>query len=110
MATIAAIQPHTRIENDIIDHHLPEIGAYGFTIYTVIKRHLNQKSGQCTPSYGRIARIIGIDRSTVIRYVKKLKARNLLSPSLRFKEDGVPTSNQYDFPDSTGFSGKISTR
>jgi hypothetical protein len=34
----------------------------------------------------------------VIRYVKKLKAVNLLDPQLRFKEDGSPTSNQYNFP------------
>jgi hypothetical protein len=33
----------------------------------------------------------------VIRYVKKLKAFNLLDPQLRFKEDGSPTSNQYNF-------------
>jgi Helix-turn-helix domain len=67
------------------------------TIYIVIKRHLNQKSGQCNPSYGTIARKIGIDRSTVIRYVHKLKALNLLSPTLRFKEDGSSSSNQYSF-------------
>jgi Helix-turn-helix domain len=58
---------------------------------------LNQKSGQCNPSYGTIARKIGIDRGTVIRHVKKLKALNLISPMLRFKEDGSPSSNQYDF-------------
>ena len=46
MATITPIKPHTRIDNDIIDDYLPQIGTYGFTIYAVIKRHLNQKSGQ----------------------------------------------------------------
>ena len=83
--------------NSIIDEYLPQTGAYGFTIYTVIKRHLNQKTGDCYPSYQTIARKIGIDRGTVIRYVKKLKALNLLSPTLRFKEDGSPSSNQYNF-------------
>ena len=33
----------------------------------------------------------------MIRYVKKLKAFNLVDPQLRFKEDGSPTSNQYNF-------------
>jgi hypothetical protein len=100
MASVTALQtvPHTQVENVIIDKYLPQIGVYGLTIYAVIKRHLNHKTGQCNPSYGRIARIIGIDRSTVIRYVKKLKALALLSPTLRFKEGGVPSSNQYDFP------------
>jgi len=97
MATITPIKPHTRIDNEIIDDYLPRIGTYGYTIYSVIKRHLNQKSGQCNPSYATIARKIGIDRGTVIRYVKKLKALGLISPDLRFKEDGSQSSHQYNF-------------
>lgn len=97
MATITPIKPHTRIDNEIIDDYLPRIGTYGYTIYSVIKRHLNQKSGQCNPSYATIARKIGIDRGTVIRYVKKLKALGLIAPDLRFKEDGSQSSNQYNF-------------
>ena len=51
MATITPLKaiPHTRIENSIIDEHLPQIGVYGFTIYSVIKRHLN-RSGECYPT------------------------------------------------------------
>jgi len=99
MATITQIKtiPHTRIENNIIDECASQIGIYGLGIYVAIKRHLNQKTGECYPSYATIARKIGIDRGTVIRYVKKLKALNLISPLLRFKEDGSPTSNQYNF-------------
>src|SRR5712691_6558600 len=99
MATITPINttPHTRIENTIIDECLPQIGCYGFTIYAVIKRHLNQKTSQCNPSYATIARKIGIDRGTVIRYVKKLKALGLIAPDLRFKEDGSQSSHQYNF-------------
>jgi hypothetical protein len=59
------------------------------------------KTGQCNPSYGRIAKMIGIDRSTVIRYVKKLQNLGLLSANLQFKEDGSPTSNQFKFSDAT---------
>ena len=102
MATITPIKPHTRIDNDIIDDCASQLGIYGLGIYLGIKRHLNQKTGECYPSYATIARKLGIDRSTVIRYVKKLKALKLLSPQLRFKEDGSPTSNQYNFsPAST---------
>ena len=56
MATITPLKaiPHTRIENSIIDEHLPEIGVYGFTIYAVIKRHLNQKTGECYPPIKRL--------------------------------------------------------
>jgi hypothetical protein len=95
--TTHAISPHTRIDNSIIDDLASQIGIYGLGIYVAIKRHLNQKTGDCYPSYATIARKLGIDRSTVIRYVKKLKALNILSPLLRFKEDGSPTSNQYNF-------------
>jgi hypothetical protein len=100
--TTHAITPHTRIENSIIDELAAQIGIYGLGIYVAIKRHLNTKTGDCYPSYATIARKLHIDRSTVIRYVKKLKALGLISPQLRFKEDGSPTSNQYNFDDSGG--------
>jgi hypothetical protein len=95
--TTYAITPHTRIDNSLIDDLAAQIGIYGLGIYVAIKRHLNTKTGDCYPSYQTIARKLGIDRSTVIRYVKKLKALNVISPLLRFKEDGSPTSNQYNF-------------
>ena len=95
--TTHAIAPHTRIDNSIIDDLASKIGIYGLGIYVAIKRHLNQKTGDCFPSYQTIAKKLHIDRGTVIRYVKKLKAFNLLDPQLRFKEDGSPTSNQYNF-------------
>jgi hypothetical protein len=103
MATITPLKhtPHTCIENSIIDN-MAQIGVYGYAVYSAIKRHLNQKTGDCFPSYGTIARKIGIDRGTVIRYVKKLKALGLLSAQLRFKEDGSPTSNQYNFDKGSG--------
>jgi GntR family transcriptional regulator len=96
MAT-SAIVPHIRIDNSIIDEYLPKIGPYGYTIYSVIKRYFNQKTGDCYPSYKTIAKKSGIDRSTVIRYVKKLRDFHLISPEWRFKEDGSHTSNQYNF-------------
>jgi Helix-turn-helix domain len=103
MAEITPLKhtPHTCIENSIIDN-MAQIGVYGYAVYCAIKRHLNQKTGDCFPSYGTIARKIGIDRGTVIRYVKKLQALGLLSPQLRFKEDGSPTSNQYNFDKGSG--------
>jgi hypothetical protein len=93
----STLVPHTRIDNSIIDDLASQIGIYGLGIYVAIKRHLNQKTGDCYPSYQTIAKKLRIDRGTVIRYVKKLKALNLIDPQLRFKEDGSPTSNQYNF-------------
>jgi len=98
MATITAIKvvPHTRIENSIIAN-MAEIGVYCYAVYSAIKMHLNQATGNCFPSYATIARITGMNRATVIACVKKLKALKLLSPRWRFREDGSHTSNQYDF-------------
>jgi Helix-turn-helix domain len=104
--TTHTITPHTRIDNSIIDNVAAKIGIYGLGIYVAIKRHLNQKTGDCFPSYQTIAKKLHIDRGTVIRYVKKLKAFNLLDPQLRFKEDGSPTSNQYNFDLSAGRQDK----
>jgi hypothetical protein len=101
MAT-STLVPHTRIDNSIIDDLASQIGINGLGIYVAIKRHLNQKTGDCFPSYKTIAKKLRIDRGTVIRYVKKLKAFNLLDPQLRFKEDGSPTSNQYNFDKGSG--------
>jgi hypothetical protein len=98
MATITPIKhtPHTRIENTIIAN-MSEMGVYCYAVYSAIKMHVNQATGDCFPSYATIARITGIHRSTVIECVKKLRALKLISPLWRFKEDGSHTSNQYDF-------------
>jgi Helix-turn-helix domain len=98
MAAIAPITvvPHTRIDNSIIAN-MADIGVYCYAVFSAIKMHLNQTTGDCFPSYARIARMTGIHRSTVIECVKKLRAFKLLSPQWRFKEDGSHASNQFNF-------------
>jgi GntR family transcriptional regulator len=95
--TTHAIAPHTRIDNSIIDTLPAQLGIYGLGIYVAIKRYLNTITGDCFPSYKTLAKKLHIDRSTVIRYVKKMKELNIISPEWRFKEDGSHTSNQYNF-------------
>jgi DNA-binding transcriptional MocR family regulator len=91
-----ATAPHTRVDNFVIDEYADKIGAYGLAVYTIIKRHYNWATGQCTPSYNRIAQICKISRSTVKRAVKSLKAFGLIDPQMRFTDEGQ-TSNQYVF-------------
>jgi hypothetical protein len=91
-----ATAPHTRIDNFVIDEYGDKIGAYGLAVYTIIKRHYNWATGQCTPSYNRIAQMCKISRSTVKRAVKSLKAFGLIDAKMRFADDGQ-TSNQYGF-------------
>jgi DNA-binding MarR family transcriptional regulator len=76
------------IENRLIDEYVPRIGVHGFAVYLVIKRHLDHTPTHCPLSYATIARKLGMDQGAVIRHVKKLKRLHLLSPSLRFTEEG----------------------
>jgi hypothetical protein len=107
MATITALKtiPHTRIENTIIAN-MADIGVYAYAVYSAIKMHLNQATGACFPSYATIARMTGMNRSTVIECVKKLTALKIVSPLWRYKEDGSHASNQYNFhtPEKPGDS------
>ena len=56
MATITHLKtiPHTRIENSIIAN-MAEIGVYAYAVYSAIKMHVNQATGDCFPSYATIA-------------------------------------------------------
>ena len=91
-----ATSPHTRVDNFVIDEYLDKIGVRGLGIYMVIKRHYNWLTGQCTPSYNRIAQLCNLSRRTVIRNVKRLKEVGLIDPQMRFTDEGQ-TSNQYGF-------------
>ena len=95
MAAASTI-PFTAIENSSITR-ASRIGLAVLGALVVIKSHLNQKTGQCNPSYTTLAKEAGVDRSTMIRYVKRLKAVNLIDPRLRFREDGGYAANQYHF-------------
>ena len=82
----------TELENSVITN-MAEIGVYPFAVYSVIKMH--KDSGAGDPSYTEIAQMTGINRSTVVRSVRKLTELNLLSSERRVKEDGSQASNQY---------------
>jgi hypothetical protein len=108
MATISQLKtaPHTRIENTIIAN-MSDIGVYCYAVYSAIKMHANQATGDCFPSYATIARITGVHRSTVIECVKKLRGLKLISPQWRFKEDGSHASNQYNFQGAGNSADKL---
>ena len=95
------VHPFTAIENSSIAR-AAHIGLAVLGALVVIKSHLNQKTGQCNPSYNTLANEAGVDRSTMIRYVKRLKAVNLIDPRLRFRDDGGYAANQYQFSASGG--------
>jgi hypothetical protein len=105
---MTATAPFTCIDNNVI-LNMAEIGVYGMAVYLAIKMHLNQKTGACFPSYARIAKITGMNRSTVIEYVKKLIALNLIEKWYRYQKHGSHNSNQYDFqcPAEAGYSKEV---
>src|SRR5256714_7450821 len=90
------VHPFTAIDNSSIAR-ASHIGLAVLGALVVIKSHLNQKTGQCNPSYTTLAHEAGVDRSTMIRYVKRLKAVNLIDPHLRFRDDGGYAANHYHF-------------
>src|SRR2546421_10030604 len=95
MAAASTI-PFTAIENSSIAR-AAHIGLAVLGVLVVIKSHLNQKTGQCNPTYKPLAKEAGVDRSTMIRYVKRLKAVNLIDPQLWFRDDGGNAANHYHF-------------
>ena len=79
------------IENRIIDEYLPRIGVYGFAVYLAILRYLNEPTNHCEASSATIARKLGMTQAAVLRHVKTLQRLQLLSPQLRFKDEGART-------------------
>jgi hypothetical protein len=61
----------TTIAHKIINL-MPELTGTDKRIAGVILEHFNRKTGQCDPSLGRIARLAGVSRRTVIRSVSDL--------------------------------------
>ena len=55
--------------------------------------HFNRKTGRCDPSLGRIARLLGIDKRTVIRSVRHLEDAGLLR---KHRHGGNLNRNQYE--------------
>ena len=69
---------------DTIIHHLPVIKPQGFTIYTVIKNHLNQHTQKAFPSIERIATLSTMTQKTVVKYLKILEGAGLIKISKRW--------------------------
>src|SRR5262245_7648553 len=61
----------TTIAHKIINL-MPELTGTDKRIAAVLLEHFNRKTGQCDPSLGRIARLAGVSRRTVIRSVSDL--------------------------------------
>ena len=65
-------EPFIIIEDAVLNH-LPVIKSQGFTIFTVIKRHLNHETKKAFPSIERIAAMCFLTQKTVIKYIRILE-------------------------------------
>ena len=72
------------IDNDIIDIYLPQIGPYGFGIYSLILCNLTQG---LSLSYTELARTCRTNKKAVRRHVQKLQQLKLLEPDLHFIDE-----------------------
>lgn len=87
--------PHTRIDNRMIDR-MPELGAYACSIYMVLVRCQNRVTGACFPSLKKLVKATGLDKKTVIKYLRVLEREGYVKKQKRYTQRGRRTSNQYD--------------
>jgi DNA-binding MarR family transcriptional regulator len=88
------------IPNDIIDKHGRTIGAIGVGVYAALARFADAKTGECWPAIARLERVLGLARSTVKVYLRKLAAAGLIEIEERWAEPGDRTSNLYTLLDA----------
>ena len=89
------------IPNDIIDKHGRTIGAIGVGVYAALARFADAATGECWPAIARLERVLGLARSTVKIYLRKLEDAGLIEIEERWAEPGDRTSNLYTLLDCT---------
>ena len=83
---------------DTVLQHLPVIKPQGFTVYTVIKNHLNQHTQKAFPSIERIATLSTLTQKTVIKYLRILEDNGLIIISKR-RINSKRCFHEYYFPE-----------
>jgi hypothetical protein len=63
-------------------------------VLVVLAHYLNNKTGQCNPSLVRLAKDSGMSKDSVIRAIKILEGKKLITP-IRKKVGEINVSNQY---------------
>jgi len=86
---------HSRIDNRVIDR-MAELSVYAHGIYSYLVRVQNRATGACFPSLKKIAKATGLDKKTVIKYLRVLQREGLIKKHKRHTRTGRRTSNQYD--------------
>jgi DNA-binding transcriptional ArsR family regulator len=66
------------VPDRIADEWAAKVGPVGFAVYTMLARHAG-RDGTCFPSYGTLARKLGMSRRHVMTLVGQLEANGLLA-------------------------------
>ena len=74
------------IENELIDR--TDLSFEVKSMYMILARFADNE-GKCFPSVEKLAEIIGKDKRTVIRYIKKLEEKGLIEKKRRFNQTNI---------------------
>ena len=82
------------IENELIDR--TDLSFEVKSMYMILARFADNE-GKCFPSIEKLAEIIGKDKRTVIRYIKKLEEKGLIEKRRRFNQTNIYYLKNADF-------------
>ena len=74
------------VENELIDR--TDLSFEVKSMYMILARFADSE-GKCFPSIEKLAEIIGKDKRTVIRYIKKLEEKGLIEKKRRFNQTNI---------------------
>jgi DNA-binding transcriptional regulator YhcF (GntR family) len=69
---------HFWADNEIVDSYLPQIGVYGFAVYMLLARRVNNITAQCNPGIPTMAAELNISKPTVRRALETLETVGLI--------------------------------
>ena len=82
------------VENELIDR--TDLSFEVKSMYMILARFADNE-GKCFPSVEKLAEIIGKDKRTVIRYIKKLEEKGLIEKRRRFNQTNIYYLKNADF-------------
>ena len=82
------------VENELIDR--TDLSFEVKSMYMILARFADNE-GKCFQSIEKLAEIIGKDKRTVIRYIKKLEEKGLIEKRRRFNQTNIYYLKNADF-------------
>ncbi len=90
--------PFFMIDNAVLDRYGAMLSGNEFKVYAALARHADPER-HAWPSYGGMAKRLGLDRSTVMRAMNRLVELGLVGREYQRDDAGDPTSNRYTLLD-----------